>query len=234
MFKKALFSMVLLGMLVTPLFAQSADNVEKALRFRAKAANQEVVQGGRSARIEPQDVALTPVPLKGSRAQLEHLGGFIWNHSDSQLEDLGGFAWNSSNSQLEDLGGYIWNSSDSQLEDLGGYIWLSSGSQLKDLGGYIWSNSESQLKDLGGYIWSHSGSQLKDLGCPYCNRGNVFGAGQLKDLGPFVINSGSQLKDFGPHGRPPAFSAGQLEDLGQSRWAIAYNPAAASLKISVR
>jgi hypothetical protein len=236
MLKKALFSIVLLGMLVTPLFAQQVDNVEKALRFRVKAPEREVVVQSGVTRVEEQkDIPRISAPLKGSNAQLENLGGFIWNSSNGQLQDLGGFIWNSSKSQLEDLGGYIWNNSDSQLEDLGGYIWNNSDSQLEDLGGYIWNNSDSQLQDLGGfiwnssksqledlggYIWAHSGSQLKDLGCPYCNRGNQFSAGQLEDLGP--------------SGRPPFFSASQLEDLGQSRYAIAFNPAAASLKPSVR
>jgi hypothetical protein len=181
------------------------DNVEKAVRFRAKAPNQEVIQGGASAQIETQkDAPRIPEPVKGSSAQLEDLGGFIWSSSGSQLKDLGGYIWANSEAQLKDLGCPFcsrgWKFSAGQLEDLGpryaiGYH--NNANQLEGLGGFIWNNSDGQLEELGGYIWSNNGSQLKDLGCPYCNRGNVFSAGQLKDLGPFVINSGSQLEALG-------------------------------------
>jgi hypothetical protein len=246
MLKKALFSMVFLGMSVAPLFAQS--NVDKAVRFRAKAPNPEVaVQNDAATRIEQtKELRRIPALLAGSSAQLRDLGGFIWNHSDRQLEDLGGYIWANSGSQLEGLGqsryAVAWFNSGSQLKDLGPTArppFFSAG-QLKDLGSRYavgwtkgssrldtlgsryaigWTNSDSQLEDLGGYIWNNSDSQLKDLGGYIWNNSDS----QLKDLGGYIwANSGTQLKNLGcPYcNRGNQFSTGQLEDLGRSRWII--------------
>ena len=140
MLKKALLSMVLLGMSVAPLFAQS--NVEKARRFRAKAPNPEVVvQSDAATRVEQEkETPRIPIPLRGSSAQRLDLGGFAWNSSGSQLEDLGCPYCNRGNVF-----------STGQLEDLGGYIWSSSGGQLKNLGPTARPRvfSAGQLEDLG-------------------------------------------------------------------------------------
>ncbi len=176
MLKKALFSMVLLGMLVAPLFAQS--NVEKALRFRAKAPNPEVVvQSDGSPRSEQtKETQRVQALLKGSSAQLRDLGGYIWANSEGQLKDLG-CSYCSRGHQF-------------------------SAGQLEDLGpsGRTWVFTAGQLEDLGGFIWNNSSTQLKDLGCPWCSRGHQFSAGQLVDLGPTVrprVFSAGQLEDLG-------------------------------------
>ena len=147
--------------------AQTPNNVEKAMRFRAN------VNAAELSTTSPTEVKINEVSKANvsamenkSSSQLEQLGSrYIWATSNSQLNELGSrYIWATSNSQLSELGSrYIWATSNSQLSDLGSrYIWATSNSQLSDLGSrYIWATSNSQLNSLGSrYIWATSAPQL--------------------------------------------------------------------------
>ena len=93
-------------------FAQVADNVQEATRYR-------VNQDNITTLADDQQSYYSEV----SQSEFK----FLENRSSSQLQELGGqYGWVRSTSQLEELGGkYGWVRSASQLEELGGqYGWV--------------------------------------------------------------------------------------------------------------
>jgi len=108
-------------------FAQVADNVEEATRYRVNQDNITTLAENHAF----QSSEATQTELK-----------FLERRSGSQLEELGSkYGWVRSGSQLEELGSkYGWVRSGSQLEELGSkYGWVRSGSQLEELGSkYGW------------------------------------------------------------------------------------------------
>ena len=147
--------------------AQTPNNVEKAMRFRAN-TNATELSTTSPAEVKINEVSKANVPAmeNKSSSQLEALGSrYAWATSNSQLQALGSrYAWATSNSQLESLGSrYAWATSNSQLELLGSrYAWATSNSQLETLGSrYAWATSNSQLSSLGSrYAWATSTPQL--------------------------------------------------------------------------
>ncbi|MFZ0455862.1 MAG: hypothetical protein WAM24_19095, partial [Ignavibacteriaceae bacterium] len=97
--RKLILSLILSGVLCIAGFAQSLDNVEQAVRYRANI-----------------DAATLSQPYSSSI-----LVSVIDNRTNSQIEDLGSiFGWTRSNSQVEGLGSIFgWTRSNSQVEDLG-------------------------------------------------------------------------------------------------------------------
>jgi hypothetical protein len=124
---RTILSIALIWGLFISGFAQVADNVQEATRYR-------VNQDNITTLVDNQQSYISEVP----QSELK----FLENRSTSQLEELGGkYGWVRSASQLEELGGqYGWVRSTSQLEELGGkYGWVRSASQLEELGGqYGW------------------------------------------------------------------------------------------------
>ena len=93
-------------------FAQVADNVQEATRYRVNQDNITTLAENHAF----QSFEVTRSELK-----------FLDLRSSSQLEELGGrYGWVRSASQLDELGGrYGWVRSASQLDELGGrYGWV--------------------------------------------------------------------------------------------------------------
>ena len=109
-------------------FAQVADNVQEATRYRVNQDNITIfADHSQSLSFEATKSELRFLDLKSS-SQLDELGGkYGWIRSSSQLDELGGkYGWVRSGSQLDELGGkYGWVRSGSQLDELGGkYGWV--------------------------------------------------------------------------------------------------------------
>jgi len=103
-------------------FAQVADNVQEATRYRV---NQDNI------------TTLADNHQQYTSEVIQSELKFLENRSASQLEELGTkYGWVRSASQLEELGTkYGWVRSASQLEELGTkYGWVRSASQLEELG----------------------------------------------------------------------------------------------------
>ena len=124
---RTILSIALIWGLFISGFAQVADNVQEATRYRVNQDNISTLAANH-----------TSYTSEVFQSELK----FLENRSASQLEELGGkYGWVRSASQLEELGGkYGWVRSASQLEELGGkYGWVRSASQLEELGGkYGW------------------------------------------------------------------------------------------------
>ena len=117
---------LILGLFISG-FAQVADNVQEATRYRVNQDNITTLAENHGF----QSFEATQTELK-----------FLESRSSSQLEELGAkYGWVRSSSQLEELGAkYGWVRSSSQLEELGAkYGWVRSSSQLEELGAkYGW------------------------------------------------------------------------------------------------
>jgi len=120
---------LLVGGLFLSSYAQVANNVEKATRYR----------------VNQDNIITVPEAQNSSSVTEEFLNDVIYveSRSASQLEELGSrYGWSRSGSQLDELGSrYGWSRSGSQLDELGSrYGWSRSGSQLDELGSrYGWS-----------------------------------------------------------------------------------------------
>ncbi|NWG27876.1 MAG: hypothetical protein HXY48_04995 [Ignavibacteriaceae bacterium] len=109
---RIILSIALLWGLFISGFAQVADNVQEATRYRVNQDN--ITTLAEDQQFQASD--LTQSELK-----------FLENRSSSQLDELGGkYGWVRSGSQLDELGGkYGWVRSGSQLDELGGkYGWV--------------------------------------------------------------------------------------------------------------
>ena len=108
---RTILSIALLWGLIMSGFAQVADNVQEATRYRVNQDNISTFADNHQF----QSLEVTQADIKRlefrSSSQLEELGGrYGWVRSSSQLEELGGrYGWGRSSSQLEELGGrYGW------------------------------------------------------------------------------------------------------------------------------
>ena len=124
---RTILSIALIWGLFISGFAQVANNVQEATRYRVNQDNISTITSNHNI----LSSEITQTELK-----------FLDRKSSSQLDELGGrYGWVRSGSQLDELGGrYGWVRSGSQLDELGGrYGWVRSGSQLDELGGrYGW------------------------------------------------------------------------------------------------
>jgi hypothetical protein len=151
-------SLVICGGLFYSGIAQTADNVDQAVRYRISEDNMTTFAETNSFTSE---VAEHQVDLR----VLDH-------YSNTQLEQLGSrYGWVRSSAQLDELGSrYGWVRSSAQLDELGSrYGWVRSSVQLDELGSrYGWVRSSAQLDELGSrYGWVRSSVQLEELGSRY-------------------------------------------------------------------
>jgi hypothetical protein len=96
-------------------FAQVADNVQEATRYRVNQDNISTLTDNNQS----QSLEATQTDLI-----------LLENRSSPQLNELGDLIWLKSSSQLNELGDLIWLKSSSQLNELGDLIWLKSAPQL--------------------------------------------------------------------------------------------------------
>ena len=137
---------LLVGGLFISCYAQVADNVQKADRYR----------------VTQDNIIITVSETHPSSSNGEYFlndAVQVEFRSNSQLEELGArYGFTRSSSQLEELGArYGFTRSSSQLEELGArYGFTRSSSQLEELGArYGFTRSSSQLDELGSrYAWS--------------------------------------------------------------------------------
>jgi hypothetical protein len=115
MMKRFFSCVVLTGTLVAAGYAQSPDNVEKAVRFRVlQPANSTVQTAINPGGVEKQSLELNDATVEHrSSQQLEELGGYLWNSNAAQLQELGKkfrYDWMAgSSTQLDELGKkYVW------------------------------------------------------------------------------------------------------------------------------
>lgn len=134
------------------LLAQTADKVEKAVRFRVQQNKNAVVVTSESTgqlTETPAASAEEISPEHGSNTQLKELGGYLWNNNTAQLNELGPrWRWWGNVEQLNELGPrWKWWSNE-QLNELGPGRTFNAA-QLEELGPrWRWWSSE-QLNELG-------------------------------------------------------------------------------------
>ena len=119
---RTILSIALIWGLFISGFAQVANNVQEATRYRVNQDNITAL----AERHAFQSFEVTQTEFK-----------FLASRSSSQLEELGTkYGWVRSGSQLDELGTkYGWVRSGSQLDELGTkYGWVRSSSQLDELG----------------------------------------------------------------------------------------------------
>ncbi len=123
-----ILSLFVVGLFISG-YAQVADNVQKADRYRVTQDNRIITVSETHALSSNNEEFLNDA-LKvefRSNSQLEELGSrYAFSRSGSQLEELGSrYAFSRSSSQLEELGcRYAFSRSGSQLEELGSrYAW---------------------------------------------------------------------------------------------------------------
>jgi hypothetical protein len=139
MMKRVLPVLAMTGALAASGFAQSSDNVEKAVRFRVTPKTPAVVVSTNSTEMQSQPRQMTGVQLNSS-AQLSELGPRWRWWNAAQLDELGGkrISMNIRNAaQLNELGPRWrwWNAA--QLDELGGKRIsqnIRNAAQLDELG----------------------------------------------------------------------------------------------------
>jgi hypothetical protein len=127
---------LLLGLFISG-FAQVADNVQEATRYRVNQDNiSTLTYNNQFQTSEAINVEQSLLDSRSS-AQLSELGDYIFLKSSGQLNELGDYIFLKSSGQLSELGDYIFLKSSGQLNELGDYIFLKSSGQLNELGDYI-------------------------------------------------------------------------------------------------
>ncbi len=151
MMKRFFSCVVLSGTMVAAGFAQSPDNVEKAVRFRAPQTEKAVTTGSAT----PISSAEKQIGMEATPAQ---------HNSDAQLQELGGMPFDTNAPQLDELGPrFKWWGNGEQLEELGPrWKWWGNGDQLDELGPrWKWWGNEAQLDELGPrWKWWGNAAQL--------------------------------------------------------------------------
>jgi hypothetical protein len=123
-----ILSLFVVGLFISG-YAQVADNVQKADRYRVTQDNRVItVSETHASSSNSEDFVNDAIKVEfRSNSQLEELGSrYAFSRSGSQLEELGSrYAFSRSGSQLEELGSrYAFSRSGSQLEELGSrYAW---------------------------------------------------------------------------------------------------------------
>jgi hypothetical protein len=137
MMKRFFSCVVLSGTMVAAGFAQSPDNVEKAVRFRAPQAEKAVTTG-------------SVTPISSDEKQIELKAKPAQHNSEAQLQELGGVPFDSNAPQLEELGPrWKWWPNAEQLDELGPrWKWWPNANQLDELGPrWKWWPNAEQLDD---------------------------------------------------------------------------------------
>ncbi len=108
-----ILSLFVVGLFISG-YAQVADNVQKADRYRVTQDNRIItVSKTHASSSNGEDFLNDAIKVEfRSNSQLEELGSrYGWTRSSSQLEELGSrYGWTRSSSQLEELGSrYAWS-----------------------------------------------------------------------------------------------------------------------------
>jgi hypothetical protein len=150
---RTILSIALLWGLFISGFAQVADNVQEATRYRVNQDNICTLADNHQFQSFAVTQADLNLPEGKSNVQLDELGDFIFLKSAPQLNELGDFIFLKSAPQLNELGDFIFLKSAPQLNELGDFIFLKSAPQLNELGDFIFLKSSTQLDELGDFIF---------------------------------------------------------------------------------
>ena len=121
---RTILSIALLWGLFISGFAQVADNVQEATRYRVNQDNIYTLTGNHqfhSLEVIQSDYNLTQIK---SNAQLNELGDWIFLKSSGQLNELSDWIFLKSAPQLNELGDWIFLKSSGQLNELSDWIFL--------------------------------------------------------------------------------------------------------------
>ena len=105
---------LLLGLFISG-FAQVADNVQEAARYRVNQDNISTLTNNNQFQSSEATSVELILPESRSNAQLNELGEGMWLKSSSQLNELGEGMWLKSSSQLNELGEGMWLKSSPRL-----------------------------------------------------------------------------------------------------------------------
>lgn len=149
MMKRVFPVLAMTGALAASGFAQSSDNVEKAVRFRVTPKAPVVVTSTSTTEVQSNSQQAIDAELNSS-SQLKVLGGYLWNNDAAQLDELGPrWRWWGNSEQLSELGPRWkwWNAA--QVDELGPRWKWWNAAQVDELGPrWRWWNV-AQVDELG-------------------------------------------------------------------------------------